>query len=196
MLPRSSTNRRSGRGRASWARRRAEPVATVGTGRQRGQRGADERVARLAPLGHRGEHQPRRPCTEGRSLAEWTARSARPSSTACCTSFTNTPWPPMALIGASVRGVAGRLAPSPARRAPPDPPAEQRRHVLGLPARQRAGAGGDPQDGGAHGACRAGQERSNRSRSASALRSPRGVPAASLQAHRRARGAAWRRRRG
>ena len=41
--------------------------------------------------------------SDGRSLAECTATSARPSSTACWTSFTNTPWPPMAWRGTSVR---------------------------------------------------------------------------------------------
>ena len=38
---------------------------------------------------------------EGRSLAEWTARSARPSSTAAWTSLTNTPLPPSSQIGTS-----------------------------------------------------------------------------------------------
>ena len=33
--------------------------------------------------------------TEGRSLAEWTATSARPSSTATSTSLVKTPWPPI-----------------------------------------------------------------------------------------------------
>ena len=39
----------------------------------------------------------------GRSLAECTATSARPSSTACCTSFTKMPVPPTAWIGTSIR---------------------------------------------------------------------------------------------
>src|SRR5439155_6461172 len=38
---------------------------------------------------------------DGRSLAECTAMSARPSRTAACTSLTNTPCPPMAWIGTS-----------------------------------------------------------------------------------------------
>ena len=39
----------------------------------------------------------------GRSLAECTATSARPSSTACCTSLTNTPCPPIVCSGTSWR---------------------------------------------------------------------------------------------
>ena len=41
--------------------------------------------------------------TDGRSLAECTATSARPSSTACWTSLTNTPCPPMTCSGTSWR---------------------------------------------------------------------------------------------
>src|SRR5207248_3215622 len=40
---------------------------------------------------------------EGRSFAEWTATSARPSSTAACTSFTKTPCPPISQMGTSAR---------------------------------------------------------------------------------------------
>src|SRR5262249_50273075 len=40
---------------------------------------------------------------DGRSFAECTATSARPSIPACSTSFTNTPVPPMAWIGTSRR---------------------------------------------------------------------------------------------
>ena len=65
------------------------------------ERPPDERVARVPPLGHGGEHEARARSSAGRSLAECTATSARPSSTACSTSFTNTPVPPMAWIGTS-----------------------------------------------------------------------------------------------
>ena len=64
--------------------------------RDRLERRADERVARVAALGNRREHEPGRRRRTGRSLAECTATSARPSSTACCTSFVNTPVPPIA----------------------------------------------------------------------------------------------------
>ena len=49
MFPRRSVNTRSGRSAASWARRRAEPVATSAAGGQAGQRGPHEAVARVGP---------------------------------------------------------------------------------------------------------------------------------------------------
>ena len=48
---------RSGRSAASCARRRTEPVPTRAPGGQRVERRADERVAGVAALGHRREHQ-------------------------------------------------------------------------------------------------------------------------------------------
>ena len=106
MLPRRSTNTRSGRTCASCARRRTEPVATVAPGREVGERSTDERVAGVAALGHRRDARAPAAGIDGRSLAECTATSARPSSTAACTSFTNTPWPPMPWSGTSTRAVA------------------------------------------------------------------------------------------
>ena len=104
MLPRSSANVRSGRSAASCARRRTEPVAT------RAPRGqcVERRARRARRAGRRARAPPRargrRAMSDaGRSLAECTARSARPSSTACCTSFTNMPVPPIAWMGTSVR---------------------------------------------------------------------------------------------
>ena len=50
----------------------------------------------VGALGHARQHEARRPATrrdDGRSLAECTAISARPSSTASCTSVVNTPRP-------------------------------------------------------------------------------------------------------
>ena len=57
MLPRSSANVRSGRRLASWARRRTEPVATRAPVGQRGERGSDQRVARVGTLGHGAERE-------------------------------------------------------------------------------------------------------------------------------------------
>ena len=110
---------RSGRSAASCARRRTEPVPTVAPVGSAGERAADERVARVGALGNGGEHEPVGRWCDGRSLAECTARSARPSSTACCTSFTNTPVPPIAWIGTSVRRVAGGRDDHVARRRAP-----------------------------------------------------------------------------
>ena len=94
MLPRSSAKCRSGRKAASCARRRGAPVATV------------------APLGKSARRYPTRaslgsprfntaPIVKpsgvcaGISFAECTAISASPASTAACTSFTKTPFPPI-----------------------------------------------------------------------------------------------------
>ena len=93
---------RSGRAAASWARRRTEPVATVAPRRQPGEgrptsASAGSRRAQKAPIASASW------VTDGRSLAECTATSARPSSTAYWTSLTNTPWPPMTCSGTSWR---------------------------------------------------------------------------------------------
>ena len=59
MLPRSSTNVEVGaERRASWARRRTEPVATVARRREPGESAPDQRVAAIAPLGDRGDDKP------------------------------------------------------------------------------------------------------------------------------------------
>src|SRR5437588_1220951 len=102
MLPRRPAKVRSGLAHASWARRRTDPVPTrAPTGRPSSveptsaSRGSSR--SGMAPMTNpSGE-------VEGRSLAECTAKSARPSSTAACTSFTNTPWPPISQMATSVR---------------------------------------------------------------------------------------------
>ncbi len=84
------------------ARRRGEPVATVAPGASSSRRWPTSASQGSPRSGTAASTRPAA-VVEGRSLAECTARSARSSSTACCTSFTNTPWPPRALIGASGR---------------------------------------------------------------------------------------------
>ena len=112
------------------SQRRELGPATHGSGgdgapASRSRAATDERIPRIAPLGERGDHQTRGR-VEGRSLARWTARSAPPSSTACCTSLTNTPRPPM--HGAARRTLVtrgldrGRAPP----RSPVRPPAARR----------------------------------------------------------------------
>ena len=98
MLPRRSTKVRSGRRWPNCARRRIDPVATVAprgrsSSRQptRASRGSARSgmATRVRPSG----------VSAGKSLAEWTATSARPSRTAFWTSLTNTPWPPICSSG-------------------------------------------------------------------------------------------------
>ena len=138
---------------------------------------ADEGSHRYAPLGEGLRVTSPAVGVDGRSLAECTARSARPSSTACWTSFTKTPCPPMTWSGTLFRAIPGRLdqdqldlepgvcglgaapRPPPPASAPPRCPAWR--------------CAGWSRPAGRHG-------RSNRSRSALALRSPRGVPASSF----------------
>ena len=174
MLPRSSANVRSGRSAASWARRRTEPVP-MRAPRQRVEGPAHERVARVGPLGERGEHETVGDADAGRSLAECTARSARPSSTACCTSFTNMPVPPIAWIGDVGALVTGGRRRSPTRYRSPSSVTTR----SSLPPCERAAARRDAQ--------RARHQRSGsatsspkRSTRASAYWSPRAVPAASF----------------
>src|SRR3954452_10073154 len=102
MLPRSPPKVRSGLAHASWARRRTEPVPT------RAPTGSPSRVE--PTNASRGSSRSgTAPMTspsgdsDGRSLAECTAKSARPSRTAACTSFTKTPWPPISQMATSVR---------------------------------------------------------------------------------------------
>src|SRR5262245_62364093 len=102
MLPRRPWNVRSGRACASCARRRSDPLATVAP---------DGRAASVAPTrasrtsARSGTAPITRPSgvSDGRALAECTATSARPSSTAACTSLTKTPLPPSSQIGTSRR---------------------------------------------------------------------------------------------
>jgi hypothetical protein len=100
-------------GRRAGPCRRFEPVATSApTGRSA--RVEPTRTSRGSPRS--GTAASTRPgtVTDGRSLAECTARSARPSSTAACTSLANTPLPPSSQMG--VVEVAGRgCRPGPAR---------------------------------------------------------------------------------
>ena len=56
-LPRRPVKVRSGRRLASWARRRADPVATSGAGGQGAERGPHQHVAGIGPLGEGGQHQ-------------------------------------------------------------------------------------------------------------------------------------------
>ena len=143
MLPRSSAKREVGP-----ERRRAGPGGAPSRCRRGAPAGrsasvdADQRVARVAPLGHRGEHEAVGRSTDGRSLAECTARSARPSSTASCTSFTNTPLPPIVAdrdVGAPVaRGRRRRRARRRARRRRRERPATRSacQRASALPARR------------------------------------------------------------
>ena len=116
-----------GRRSASCARRRTEPVATVAPGAA-GRRARDPTSAsRGSPRSGTAASTSPSAVTDGRSLAECTARSARPSSTAACTSLTNTPLPPISQMGTS-----GRRSPVGARRRP------ARRSSAGSAARSSA----------------------------------------------------------
>ena len=94
MLPRSSAKFRSGRRWARWARRRTEPVAMIAPAGRSAQRAPTNTSRGSARSGMATSTRPG-VAAAGRSLAECTAKSARPLSTAACTSFTNTPWPPI-----------------------------------------------------------------------------------------------------
>ena len=176
-----AARRTRGRGGARRAGPGAAPSRWRRWRRARGRRGGSRRARRAGrpAAARRPSTRPSGVGPDGRSLAECTATSARPSSTACWTSFTNTPWPPIACSGTSVRtspvvstthqldadaGIGG--------------PQSRSATCLGLPLRQRGCRGW-------RGAVARPHARSNRSRTAAALRSPRGVPASSLQAHRR-----------
>lgn len=102
MLPRSGAKTRSGRAAASCARRRTEPVPThppVGSA------ASDEPTSASRGSCRSGTAASVRPggSVLRRSLAEWTARSARRSSNASSTSFTNAPVPPSCSMGAEDR---------------------------------------------------------------------------------------------
>ena len=81
MFPRSSAKVRSGRSQASWARRRTDPVATVAPAGRSASRDPTRASRGSARSGIQARRRPSG-VVEGRSLAEWTARSARPSRTA------------------------------------------------------------------------------------------------------------------
>src|SRR5581483_6253650 len=102
MFPRNEAKPRSGRRAASWAWRRTDPVPTrppAGMSSRRAPTRASRGSARSGTAASRSPAA----VSDGRSLAECTARSARPSSTACWTSLTNTPVPPMVQMGTSAR---------------------------------------------------------------------------------------------
>ncbi len=102
---------------------------------------ADEHVTGVAPLGHGGDVQ-----TVGRARGQVLGRvhgeSARPSSTAACTSLANTPLPPISQMGMSWRrspsGLDHHDLDHDLRVDRPQP----RGHVVGLPPGERAAARG------------------------------------------------------
>ena len=98
MLPRSPEKARSGRRWDRWARRRMDPVATVAPGPRSAHRQPTRASRASARSGTAANTRPSG-VAAGRSLAEWTATSARPSSTAAWTSFTKTPCPPISSNG-------------------------------------------------------------------------------------------------
>ncbi len=167
--------------RASWARRRTEPVATTAPVPSSSS-GAPTRASRASARS--GTAPMTRPSgvTEGRSLAECTARSARPSSTAAWTSFTNTPLPPSSQIGTSRRRSPLGLDDDDLDVEPGVGLAQQRDDMVGLPPGERRAPGGDPE---LHRALTLVGARVTRGRTARAA--PRrgarrgGVPAASLR---------------
>ena len=131
-----------GRWRRSCGPPAQRPGGHLGALGQVGERRA--RPARRGDRPARARRRATRPGTRDRRAGPWrecTARSARPSSTAACTSLANTPLPPISQIGTSRRRspwVSTTTSSTVERR---DRRArEQRRDVLGLPARQRAPA--------------------------------------------------------
>ena len=108
MLPLSSSNPTPGTRAASCTLRRADPVATTAprpssTAERSDARSAPTSASRGSPrVGSAARVRPSG-VRAGRSLAECTAMSARPSSTARWISLENTPLPPMTDSGTSVR---------------------------------------------------------------------------------------------
>ena len=127
---------RSGRNHASCARRLTDPVAKRAPGR-RSSRRAPTRASRGSARS--GTHASTSPVgvMEGRSLAECTAMSARPSRTAACTSLTKAPCPPRLVDRNVGETVAGGLDDDELARRRAGPGVEQLRHPGGLPAGQR-----------------------------------------------------------
>ena len=149
MLPRSSTNVRSGRTAASCARRRTDPVATVAPGASCVERSPDQaRRRRSRRAAERADHQP---VVRRRRAGPWpSARRCRRARRArrCWTSLTNTPWPPIVCSGTSWRRspvvstntsstVAARRAAASARRRRPRPGCAPARLAAGRQSARR-----------------------------------------------------------
>ena len=148
MLPRSGSTESVGSSARSCARRRAEAVPTRMPGTERG--GAAERVARILPGGYAPTASPS-VSVEVMSLAEWTATSIRPSSSASSSSLTKTPRLPISPNGLRAVAVAGGrdrherdLDPRPAQRV---------RGALGLGEREPTSARADAKQHGSDGRC-------------------------------------------
>ena len=94
MLPRRSTKHKSGRKAASCALRRGAPVATVAPAGKSARRHPTRASLGSPRFSTAPMVKPSGVCA-GKSLAECTATSAAPESTAACTSFTKTPLPPI-----------------------------------------------------------------------------------------------------
>src|ERR1035438_8050771 len=101
-LPRNSSKRRSGLTHASCARLLGAPVATCAPGPRSASARPTSASLGSALVGTATIASSPEPKLDGRSLAECTARSARPSISACSTSFTKAPWPPIAPMGRSL----------------------------------------------------------------------------------------------
>ena len=146
MLPRSSTNCEVGAHRGAAAP--AGGPTRWRPSRPGGDRRGWSRRARRGIAPRRRTRRCVRPsaAVDGRSLAECAARSARPSSTARCTSLTNTPCPPIVCSGTSWRWSPGRLDEHQlGGRTPGGRRSMRCGDELGLRARLRAGARRDPQ---------------------------------------------------
>ena len=159
----AAADRAGGDGAPCASDRRASAPTSASAGSRRSQNAASARPSAGA---------------DGRSLAECTARSARPSSTARCTSLTNTPWPPITWSGTSRRTspVVSTITSSTSR-----PVAAVMRvgDGVGLAERLTGPPGRESQRRLL--ASRRAHPRSKRSRTAAALRSPCGVPAWALR---------------
>ncbi len=95
-LPRTGTTSRSGRSARSCAARRGEPVPTEAPAGSVATVPPSRATSTSRASSRGGTAARRRPSAGavGRSLSEWTARSASPRSTASRTAETNTPTPP------------------------------------------------------------------------------------------------------
>ena len=196
---------RSG-GRAGGARARPGGGASRWPPRRRrgrsAERGARPSASRGSPRS--GTAASTRPgtATDGRSLALCTARSARPSSTAACTSLANTPLPPSSQIGTSRRrspcvstttsstSTPGRRRAAARRRARPASAPAGCRGVAARSVRARAGRGVRRTAVAARSRVEAGRG------GAATSRSPRGDAGGVLEGGPAGRGAACRRCRG
>ena len=157
------------------------PVATVAPAARSASDRPTSASAASRRARERADRRGRRCGADGRSLAECTATSARPSSTACWTSLTNTPCPPMTCSGTSWRrspvvstNTSSTVAPG------------RRRRSASATASAWVRACGLPRVARRSGGTRRRQCRSNRSLTAAALRSPLRRAGVVAQAHRRA----------